>query len=141
MHNDRSTSHKPSTSTTTKSFTKPTHVIMFCTYLQTLYKIIHKSTNASSDLQKPSQKHSNFLYPLVLRHKLVGVVMSPLYPLVLRLPNSIHCLTGQERRWYPNSIHCLTAASTRRCSLSTRFSAIVWHRSIRRGVTLEAPSS
>jgi hypothetical protein len=51
---------------------------MFCTYLQTLYKIIHKSTNASSDSQKPSQKHSNFLYPLVLRHKLVGVVMLPL---------------------------------------------------------------
>ena len=44
--------------TTTKSFTKPTHVIMFCTYLQTLYKIIHKSTNASSDSQKPSLSNS-----------------------------------------------------------------------------------
>ena len=60
-----STTTRSVTSTTTKSFTKPTHVIMFCTYLQTLYKIIHKSTNASSNSQKPSQKHPNFLYPLI----------------------------------------------------------------------------
>lgn len=37
--------------------------------------------------------------------------------------------------------HCLTAANTRRCNLSTLFSAIVWHLSVKRGVTLQAPSS
>lgn len=38
-------------------------------------------------------------------------------------------------------LHCLTAANMTRCNLSTLFSPIVWDRSVRRGVTLLAPSS
>lgn len=39
------------------------------------------------------------------------------------------------------SLHCLAAAILTRCNLSSRFSEIVGERSVRRGVTLLAPSS